>query len=207
VIAGVFYSWSKDAEGQVQHVNEGLLADLNGALVGQVQLPEGMTLATLDWSPVEDKLLGMLSAEKSAFLWLWDSHGASLDKLVEIPNPAQEILSASHGAWSPDGTQVAFGLRRWYWWGENKFKTEVMLVSASGENLRTLIQTDWGADANHPSWASDGKRIYYQVSTGAPDEQQLNKGNGDIWYIDLAEGATPVRWTEDGASYVPVASP
>jgi WD40 repeat protein len=207
MIAGAFYRWGKDEEGQVQQVIEGSIVDLEGQVVAQVQAPPETTLAALEWSPIEDKLLGTLSGEKNTVLGLWDSSGASLGQVVEIPNPAQEILSASHVAWSPDGQQIAFGLRRWYWWGESRFKAELMVVSANGENLRTLLGTEWGTDADHPAWTSDGQRVYYQVSTGAADNRQLEKGNGDIWYVDLAANAQPVQWTEDGASYMPAANP
>ena len=122
MIAGAFYRWGKDEEGQVQQVTEGLIVDLEGQLVAQVQSPPETTLAALEWSPIEDKILGALSGEKNTVLGLWDSSGASLGQVVEIPNPAQEILSASHVAWSPDGQQIAFGLRRWYWWGESQLQ-------------------------------------------------------------------------------------
>ncbi len=50
-------------------------------------------------------------------------------------------------------TQLAFALRHWYWWDENKYKTEIVLVDVNGQNLRPLVQTDWGVDATHPSWS------------------------------------------------------
>ena len=206
-IAGAFYRWNKDEAGAVQQAVEGLVLDLQGQQLAQVQLPPETTLATVEWSPTEDKILGAISSEKNTVLALWDGNGAPLGQVVEIPNPPQEILTSGHAVWSPDGQQIAFGLRRWYWWGENRYKTEVMLVAANGENLRTLAPTEWGADASHPAWTGDGRRVYYQVFAGGPDDHQLNRGDSNIWYIDVAEGAQPAQWTTDGASYLPSANP
>jgi len=171
-----------------------------------LELPPEMILNGLDWSPTDDRLAGALTEESGTGLWLWNAQGALLGPLVEIPNPNEEILSAQNPAWSPDGSQVAFELRRWYWWGGNTYKTELMVVSADGKDLHPLVETDWGMHATAPSWSSDGGTVYYQLSTGAPEDDFQSKMDGNIWSIDLPD-SEPVHWTEGGASYLPAAHP
>ena len=160
----------------------------------------------VDWSPVSDRLVGALAGEEGAGLWFWDAEGKILDPLVEIPNPEDEILVATDPAWSPDGSHVAFALRHRYWWEEPKYRTDIMVVTADGEELTTLVQSEWGNMARHPSWSADGKEIVYQLSTGEPGVPHGERENGDIWSVQLLN-PTPVPMMEDGAGYLPALSP
>jgi Tol biopolymer transport system component len=207
MLAGTLYRWALDEEGKRQYQMQGVLYDLQGTHLGKLDLLTDTTLIGLDWSPVADKLVGALTASKKTWLWLWDSAGRSLGPLVEIPNTEQEILSAANPAWSPDGKLVAFDLRRWYWWGENKYKTELMLVSATGEDLRTVVETDWGVEASHPCWMADGRGLFYQLVKDSTGSVYLNPTGGNIWSVAISPQATPVPWTEDGLSYLPACSP
>lgn len=206
-IAGISYEWTFDAEGKQQYVYKGVLLDSEGAYLGDIETPPETILNGLEWLPTQDELTGALSGEKSTLLWRWDAQGKSIGSFIEIPNEDREILSITSPAWSPDGSQLAFGLRRWYWWGENQYKTEIMVVAVNGQNLRSVVQTDWGVDATHPYWSADGKLIYYQLSTGAPEDDFRSKSNGNIWAIPIAGDAPPTPITSDNASYYPAARP
>ena len=204
-LAGTVYHWMLDEE-ERQYGYEGALSDWEGRRLGQLDLPSETTLIGLAWSPKEDRLVGALTEEKGSSLWLWDAVGVSLGPLVEILNPEDTILSTAHPAWSPDGSEVVFELRHWYWWGEHKYRTDLMIVSAKGDELRTLVEADWGTHASDPSWAADGTTVFYQLSTGEPGDDYRQKMNGDIWSVSVFE-PTPTPWTQDGASYLPAARP
>jgi len=169
-------------------------------------VPAETTFLGLDWSPVGGVIVAALTSEKGTGLWLFAPDGTLLQPIVEIPNPEQEILTAANPLWSPDGSRIVFELRRWYWWGENRYRTEIMLVSSEGEGLRPVVETDWGVDATFPSWTPDGEAIYYQVSTGAPGDDFQSKTNGNI-YVKALEAEDPIAWTDDGVSYYPAVRP
>jgi Tol biopolymer transport system component len=206
-LAGTFYRWTLDKEGKMQYQMQGVLQDRHGVQLGTLDLPADTTLMGLDWSPTEDRLVGALTGPKSASLWLWGASGTSLGALVQITNTEQEILSAANPVWSPDGTLVAFDLRRWYWWGENKRKTELMVVSSRGQDMRALVQTDWGTVANHASWMADGKGLYFQKAEDSIGVDYWTPTGGDLWTVSVLPGATPMPWTQDGLSYLPAVSP
>ena len=207
ILAGTSYRWTLDEEGKRQYQMQGVLCDLQGRYLGTLDVLTDTTLIGLDWSPVEDKLVGALTGSKKTWLWLWDSVGTSLGSLVEITNTEQEILSAANPVWSPDGMYVAFELHRWYWWGENKYKTDLMLVSATGKDLHPVVETEWGIEASHPTWTADGRGLFYQLAENSTGSTNLNPTGGDIWSVTISPQATPVPWTEDGLSYLPAWSP
>jgi len=110
-------------------------------------------------------------------------------------------LTGEENAW------LCFGLRRWLWWEKDKHKTDLMLVSAEGGDLRTLVESEWGAAANHASWTGDGQSIYYHVTEDPPHDDYCSETGGDIWVVAASGGPPPVRWTEDGVSYLPAVGP
>ena len=201
---GTFYSWEAHQDGKREYLYRGLLCDLQGRHLRELPLPPGTTLMGLDWSPTSDAIAGALTGEKAAWLWLWEASGTSRGALLEIPNPESEILSAAHPAWSPDASQVVFELRHWFWWGERQHKTNLAVVSATGADLRTLVETEWGVHARHPSWTPDGSRVFYELSVEAPGEGPEHGAGGEIWSVAVAE-PTPALWRGDGASYLPAA--
>ncbi|MFO7916554.1 MAG: hypothetical protein R6V13_00535 [Anaerolineae bacterium] len=206
-LAGVLYQWTLNEEGERQYAYEGVLYDIEEGRQGTLECPEGKTLRGLAWSPTSDQLVGTLSDEEGTGLWLWDAEGNLLEPLVEIPNPEEETVVATEPVWSPDGRQIAFALRRRYWWKEpTQYRTDILLVGEDGEGLSTLVESGWGDVAQHPSWSDDGEEIFYQFSPGEPDQPHGEREMGDIWSVRVAE-PTPVALTEDGSSYLPAFSP
>jgi len=206
-VAGISYQWALDAEGKQQYTYKGVVLNVEGAHLSDIEIPAETTLNGLEWLPTQNELIGALSGEKSTLLWRWDAQGKSIGAFIEIPNEDREILSATSPMWSNDGSQLAFALRHWYWWDENKYKTEIVLVDVNGQNLRPLVQTDWGVDATHPSWSIDGALVYYQLSTGAPGDDFRSKNNGNILAVAVAGDTPPIPVTDDDASYLPAARP
>jgi Tol biopolymer transport system component len=201
-LAGVLYQWTLGDEGKREYTYQGVLYDLEQGEQKLLACPEEKTLMGVAWSPVADQLVCALAGEEGTSLWLWDAEGDALEPLIEIPNPEAEILVATDPAWSPDGRRVAFALRHRHWWEDPKYRTDLMLVSADGEELTTLVESEWGNVAKHPSWSADGEAVFYQFSPGEPAVPYGERKGGDIWSIGVLD-ATPVPLTEDGTSYLP----
>jgi Tol biopolymer transport system component len=201
-LAGVLYQWTLDDEGGRQYTYQGVLYDLEQGDQKLLVCPEERTLMGLDWSPVADRLVCALAGEEGTSLRLWDAEGDALEPLIEIPNPEGEIVVATDPAWSPDGRRVAFALRHRHWWDDPKYRTDLMLVTADGEELTTLVESEWGNVAKHPSWSADGEQIFYQFSRGEPAVPHGERKGGDIWSVTVLD-PTPVPLTEDGTSYLP----
>jgi Tol biopolymer transport system component len=206
-VVGTYYHWALDKEGKRKYENEGLLQDLEGKALGKLALPKDTALNGATWSPVEDQIIGALSSAKNTWLWKWDAQGTSVGALTTISNTEQAILSAGSPVVSPDGKQVAFTLRSWYWWGENKYKTDLAVVPLASGEMRILTQNDWGTHVGHPAWSWDSSALYYQSVNAPGGDDALGKGPGNIWMIPLREGATPTPWSTDNASYLPALRP
>ncbi len=206
LIGGTFYRWVLDEEGHPRYAFDGVIVDLEAGTRYTLTLPAETTFLGLDWSPKGGAIVAALTTETGTSLWLFAPDGTALRPLVEIPNPEQEILTAANPAWSPNGEEIAFELRHWYWWGENQYRTDLMLVSAEGENLRPLVETAWGEHATSPSWAPHGKAIYFQLAKAEPGTAFHEVTGGDI-YFKWLEGEEIIPWTDDGVSLFPAVRP
>ena len=212
IVAGTYYTWTADHEGRVQTRLSGALYRLDEGTREELELPPDATLNGLAWSPTEDKLVGALTGEKLFWLWSWDEHGSSLGPLSEIPFPEDEILVAANPSWSPDGSLLAFEVRHRYWWGEPKYKTNIMTMSSDGTELRVLVASDWGNHALEPSWSDDGASVLYQrasvsapwtVTAGDEGGHPINEG---VWAVSLSEPSS-VSLMLNGDSFLPAARP
>ena len=107
---------------------------------------------------------------------------------------ARSSLFDASGAYSPDGTRIAFSSNR-------SGSREIWVADANGENSQSLTHFG-GPVAGTPRWSPDGKEIVFD---GRPD------GNADVLVVPAGGG--PVRqltkekgedarpaWSADGAS-------
>lgn len=206
ILAGTFYRWAPDAEGQPEYHFWGRIVDLATGDAAELAVAQEGDLNGLDWSPVGDRLLGAVTGADGGWLWLWDTTGASLGQLVEVPNPDDQILTLANPAWSPDGTQVVFELRRWSWWGDNAYRTDLMLVSADGQNLRPLVELGWGEHAVEPSWLPDGHTVAYEYVQTAAGQELSTANDGSIWMVVVDSGLR-LPWSSGPNDSLPAPNP
>jgi hypothetical protein len=206
LLAGTFYTWTLTAENAVETHFSGALYTVDGQYLSTLELPAGTVLTGLDWSPKGDQIVGALTAEKWVGLWLWDSDGESIGALVEIPMPEDDLLTAANPAWSPDASQIVFEMRHHYWWGDPKYKIDLMLVSSESKAVTALTDAEWGTDNHDPSWSADGTLVFYQRTVGDPAQDFQARPTGDIWATAIQDAST-TPWTEDGMTLLPAGRP
>jgi TolB protein len=97
--------------------------------------------------------------------------------------------TAWNGAWSPDGTQVA------YTYGDSSRILQVHVVNADGSGDRAVTHTsaDQGS-AQMPAWSPDGRRLAIQVNNHAAHSSA-------IWIVDPSSGETH-SLSRPGATYL-----
>jgi hypothetical protein len=156
---------------------------------------------------VTGEVVGTLTTEEGISLRRWDAAGNDLGQLFSMANQTDTIYTAADPIWSMDGTQIAFTRRDWAWWGDTRYRSEVMVISASGEDARTVVSAEWGRAASRPSWGSDGITLYYQLSPAGAEASPCTQVQPEIWSLRLEEGATPVPWRDDQVSGLPAVRP
>ncbi|TLY76146.1 MAG: S9 family peptidase [Gammaproteobacteria bacterium] len=91
-------------------------------------------------------------------LWIAQaSDGSGAARLTACPGSVCDEHSA---AWSPDGTQVAFVTT------DAKEQTQIAIATASDRNVKIITRAHGPLDT--PRWSSDGSRIAFLYSEGAP---------------------------------------
>jgi len=191
-LAGIKYTWSVDAENALQTASEAKVINLADR--------------STDWSPNENRIVGALVGQDGVRLGYWDASGANLSILLDLHNPEDDILGIANPAWSPDGSSIAFELQHRYWWAGDRYRTDIQLVTVEGDELSTIIESDWGIDARNPSWLADGQRLTYQVTPAKESEDSPREKLGEIRSIWIAK-PTPTIWIPGNQSYLPAARP
>ena len=205
-LVGTHYTWRLDEQGEIVYEVKGVLYDVETGAYGMLELPEGATFHGAAWSSDGQRIVGGLSDEEAAYLWEWNVQGASVGELLRMDNPEDQILTIARPVWSPDGARLAFELHRWYWWSEEKFRTDLMVVDADGQNVATVIEADWAWHATQASWSSTSAALFYQYFASETDLGGLMPTRADVWSVTIDSGE-PVRWTEDEVSFLPAVRP
>lgn len=107
-------------------------------------------------------------------------------------NPEEVIATTredSRGAWSPDGTQIAFNSDRA---GDMNIYIHSLL-----DNSNRQITSGPGGDYQ-PQWSPDGKRLVFFSS---------RSGNADVWRVDLVTGSLKRLTSDPGLDVNPFFSP
>ncbi len=209
-VAGIAYRWVLDAEGKQQQTSVAMVQDIEAAESRELTVPEGSSITSLVWTPAGDALVGALIDAKGASLRRWDAAGNDLGELVAIANPDDTIYSIQDVVFSPAGDRLAFSRKSWDWWGDERYKADLMVAATDGQNPVVVVESEWGIAADHPSWADEGQLLYYQTSVaGAGDG--CATAEGSILRlrlpVDGAETLAPESWRADGKSSLPVVRP
>jgi len=98
---------------------------------------------------------------------------------------------------SPDGSQILYTDSRWDV-PRDRRNSDLWLASTAGGTPRRLT-FEFGSEAS-PTWAADGKAIFYKASRKREDGKfPPYNGENQVWRLDLATGEeTPVTSVEKG---------
>lgn len=205
-LVSTLYQWERDEQGARTYTVRGALLNLETGELAWLEIPEGKSFQGADWSFDGERIVGGLADEEGAYLWQWDPLGKSVGSLVTLENPEDEYLTIVRPRWSPRETGIAFELHRWYWWGDPRFRTDLMLLKPGEETPTALVTSEWGQHATHASWAATGMVVFYQRQSVEGDIGPGLPAQADIWLVSLQDAAS-APWTDDGASYLPAARP
>jgi Tol biopolymer transport system component len=165
--------------------------------------PEGSATSSL--ISESSKLLYQWVVGGTEHIWLMNGDGSE-SKMV----PLDVEGNATHPDWSPDGTQLTFGVDVG---GEPR---QVWVANVDGSGARVLVGC---VDADclgtdYPSWSPDGTSIVY-VRYDRPETAGGPPASSAIWIVDVSTGAARVvttsvpgelvddpRWSRDGSTIV-----
>ena len=137
-----------------------------------------------DWSPDGTQILYTVEVTVGAPA----GPGASVLRTVdvatgEVTNLTERTVGAADGAWSPDGSTIAFASDR-----VGLALDEVhgiFLMDADGGGIRSLVAD---VPAWHPEWSADGGRIVY-FAEDAPSRSIITTGTCcNTYVVDVATG-------------------
>jgi Tol biopolymer transport system component len=118
---------------------------------------------------------------------LVNADGTGLTNLTDTADVYETTPS-----WSPDGSQIAFGV-----WSETG--NEINVMDSEGGDRRALVPSD----ANWPSWSPDGERLVFSSSRGSSHEQLWTVGRGGdnpVQLTDAERAMAEPAWSPDGRS-------
>jgi TolB protein len=125
-----------------------------------------------DWA-AEGRRLAFERIATRGEVWVVGSDGRGLHRLgpdcAAVLPPRCEDRSSP--AWSPDGRWIAY-TRAWGAVRRNQIEhAELWLMDAGGRRAHGLTQltkaNPYAADAAHPSWSPDGRRLVFEVINAA----------------------------------------
>ena len=136
-----------------------------------------------------------MTVGRRTHLYAIDADGGELHALTEGD------FDVTSGAWSPDGTQLAFLRKRG---GRMRHRTDLWLADAQGGGARRVV--DELASIQALAWSPDGRRIAL-AGTRIEGDSQVG-----LWLVDVADGAlrriggedfelstsTALEWHPDG---------
>jgi Tol biopolymer transport system component len=100
-------------------------------------------------------------------------------------------LRAAHGAWSPDGTEIAFEA------DDDTASFQIWIVDAAGNNARRLP-----VQGEAPAWSPDGRTIAYAGLVGLSLIDARGCDDRTIYEYALEDRVLDTQWSPDGGTIV-----
>jgi Tol biopolymer transport system component len=150
----------------------------------------GSIIAYPKWSPDGEKILctrisgsddapdGNANAEV-----VWISPGSDQPRQTTLAG--EPGVNAWDGAWSPDGSQIAFSRGDTGTVFDPKAASpsyDIWIMDADGSGQRPLVQSDEGADVG-PFWSPDGSKIAYTSVGDTRSTWVVDVSSGDARYV------------------------
>jgi len=136
--------------------------------------PSTYSDTTPQLSPDGEKVAFRSTRAGAAALWLCNRDGSNVVQLTSLGD-------ARAPRWSPDGSQIAFDARV-----PAGNLGDIYVVRSDGGAPRRL--TTWNSDEVRPSWARDGRWIYFRSN---------RSGRNEVWKVPSL-GGEPVQVTRNG---------
>jgi dipeptidyl aminopeptidase/acylaminoacyl peptidase len=103
--------------------------------------------------------------DKQPHLYLFDVASKKLSKLTNGPVNGPTAYAEEGGAWSPDGTQIAFTSNQSTPDPDRVANPDVFVVEAKAGATPKKLTTFTGSDEGPLAWTADGKSIVYRQGT------------------------------------------
>jgi TolB protein len=143
------------------------------------------------YSPKGDKLVVTKSGSS---LEIMNGDGSHVHTILEETNQAGTNMVIAFPSWSPDGTQIAFGIGGFF--GRPVRQGQLAVIRPDGSGLRLL--TDGKASSGFPSWSPDGRQVVYRVmGEGEEGLRILTLESGKITKLTSDYDTFPV-WSPRG---------
>lgn len=137
------------------------------------------------WSP-DGRLLAFIGAMKGEdnYLFVMNADGSDLRRLVR---------AGSTGAWSPDGSKIAYAHR-----GRDELD-ELRIVDVDTGRVKTVLISDRGLDNESVSWSPDGKALLF-ISSSDQGPYSLFEVNPDGKNLRVigSEASFGFAWSPSG---------
>src|SRR5947207_911883 len=163
----------------------------------RIVLIDDPTVAEPAWSPDGTRLAFTRTPDwRTCEIYVARADGSDAVKITS-PQPGfgEPIPWCAHSpAWSPDGTEIAFGGGDFA--GVYSGETFVFVASADAPDTRRLLGSGQHND-DYPTWSPDGTKIAFATSYGAIIEEP-----GDI-YVMRVDGGGAVNLTPSGYGVEP----
>lgn len=192
--------WVMNADGSAQT----RLTSTGDAAIYNVQTPA--------WSPDGRKIAFSMEARSGWEIWVMNSDGTNQTRLTNAGGSEHYTYRDGnndwHPAWSPDGSQLAFG-RLTFPDGPYSHKAEIWIMNADGTSLRNVTEQRIGVVDWRPRWSPNGEKIVFEsnrdgvfkiyvMNRNGTDQRNLTNDSAHRWNA---------AWSPDGGKIAFVSSP
>ena len=190
------------AGGRILYVAEGRIWEWADGATRALTKP-GVRWEGASWSPDGDAIVASEVGDNHSDLYVLDESGNRLRQLTRHWSHVslQQSAWGRKPAWSPDGTQVAYG--------SDLFGTDMSLWTVgprgTGDNRRRWSYSLGSGGMDWPAWSPDSKKIalvsYPHGLYTKPQIFVLTIASGTLDQItDLKDGAFDPAWSPDGTT-------
>lgn len=164
-----------------------------------MQLGNSNDLVTPDWSPDGSRIvaalgMGLGGALGGREIVVMNAKGGGSDRypIVNDPPPDSRGILLEHPAWSPDGSRIAFSIKKG---AANCQLSDYNIYTVDPEGgSRVKLTEGCGGRNTEVDWSPDGSKIVFTSRRSSPQDINPSERDIEIWVMN-ADGSDQTRLT------------